>query len=144
MSELACFNACDVRGEFGVNIYEVFAHRIGRAVEWYFGAKSIAIGLDACETSPAFLVVASHGMQDTVAQKVGITLKFKTCPALMKQTMRSQEAVYGGEFSAHPYSRDLAYCDGGINPCALIAEFVSHSGSSLVNWVQERFRLIPR
>ena len=54
MSELTCFKAYDIRGEIGVNIDEDIAYRIGRAAAQHFNAKSVVIGFDARETSPAF------------------------------------------------------------------------------------------
>ena len=67
--------------------------------------------------------------QDIVAQKGGIAVQSKTGHAFIKQTMRSDEAVYGGEMSAHHYFRDFAYCDSGMIPWLLIAELVSRSGA---------------
>ena len=63
MSELTCFKAYDIRGEIGVNIDEGIAYRIGRAVAQHFNAKSVVIGFDARETSPAFAAAAAraHG-----------------------------------------------------------------------------------
>ncbi len=63
MSELTCFKAYDIRGEIGVNIDEGIAYRIGRAVAQHFNAKSIVIGFDARETSPAFSAAASKGAE---------------------------------------------------------------------------------
>ena len=54
MSDLSCFKAYDIRGEIGMNINEDIAYRIGRAVVQHFNAKSVVIGFDARETSPAF------------------------------------------------------------------------------------------
>jgi phosphomannomutase len=81
--------------------------------------------------------------QDTVAQKGGIAVQSKTGHAFIKQTMRSHEAVYGGEMSAHHYFRDFAYCDSGMIPWLLIAELVSHSERSLGDWVKDRFAAFP-
>ena len=81
--------------------------------------------------------------QDIVAQKGGIAVQSKTGHAFIKQTMRSQEAVYGGEMSAHHYFRDFAYCDSGMTPWVLIAELVSSSGRSLGDWVKDRFAAFP-
>jgi len=80
---------------------------------------------------------------DIVAQKGGIAVQSKTGHAFIKQTMRSQEAVYGGEMSAHHYFRDFAYCDSGMIPWFLIAELVSRSGLSLGEWVKDRFAAFP-
>ena len=81
--------------------------------------------------------------QDIVAHKGGIAVQSKTGHAFIKQTMRSHEAVYGGEMSAHHYFRDFAYCDSGMIPWLLIAELVSRSERSLGNWVKDRFAAFP-
>jgi phosphomannomutase len=81
--------------------------------------------------------------QDIVAHKGGIAVQSKTGHAFIKQTMRSHEAVYGGEMSAHHYFRDFAYCDSGMIPWLLIAERVSRSERSLGNWVKDRFAAFP-
>ena len=74
MSDLTCFMAYDVRGEIGVNIDEDIAYRIGRAVAQHFSAKSVVIGFDAREASPAFAAAASKGARDAGADvlKIGM------------------------------------------------------------------------
>ena len=81
--------------------------------------------------------------QDIVSEKGGVAVQSKTGHAFIKQTMRSHEAVYGGEMSAHHYFRDFAYCDSGMIPWLLIAELVSRSGRSLGDWVKDRFGAFP-
>ena len=81
--------------------------------------------------------------QDIVAQKGGIAVQSKTGHAFIKQMMRSEEAVYGGEMSAHHYFRGFAYCDSGMIPWVLVAELVSRSGRSLGDWVRDRFAAFP-
>ena len=81
--------------------------------------------------------------QDIVAQKGGVAVQSKTGHAFIKQTMRSNRAVYGGEMSAHHYFRDFAYCDSGMIPWILIAELVSRSELSLGAWVKDRFAAFP-
>ena len=81
--------------------------------------------------------------QDIVVQKAGVAVQSKTGHAFIKQTMRSHEAVYGGEMSAHHYFRNFAYCDSGMIPWLLIAELVSHSERSLGDWVKDRFAAFP-
>ena len=41
--------------------------------------------------------------------------------------MRLEDAIYGGEMSAHHYFRDFFYCDSGMIPWLLILELVSKS-----------------
>ena len=42
--------------------------------------------------------------------------------------MRDENAVYGGEISAHHYFRDFVYCDSGMIPWLLVAELISRHG----------------
>jgi len=81
--------------------------------------------------------------RDIVFSKGGIPIQSKTGHAFMKQTMRDNEAVYGGEVSAHHYFRDFAYCDSGMIPWLLVAELVSKTGRSLSELVQERIQEFP-
>ena len=81
--------------------------------------------------------------QDVVTAKGGIAVQSKTGHAFIKQKMRSVEAVYGGEMSAHHYFRDFAYCDSGMIPWILISEHVSRSKRSLGNLVKDRFAAFP-
>ena len=81
--------------------------------------------------------------QDIVESKGGTAVQSKTGHAFIKQTMRAQCAIYGGEMSAHHYFRDFAYCDSGMIPWLLVAELVSKSGRSLADWVRDRFAAFP-
>jgi len=81
--------------------------------------------------------------QDIVAKKSGIAVQSKTGHAFIKQTMRIEGAVYGGEISAHHYFRDFAYCDSGMVPWLLIVELISKSGRSLGDLICERFDKFP-
>ena len=81
--------------------------------------------------------------QDIVADKSGVAIQSKTGHAFIKQTMRAERAIYGGEMSAHHYFRDFAYCDSGMIPWLLVAELVSKSGRSLADWVRDRFVAFP-
>lgn len=57
--------------------------------------------------------------------------------------MRAENAIYGGEMSAHHYFRDFAYCDSGMIPWLLIAELLSVSGKPLSVLVSERVAAYP-
>lgn len=47
----------------------------------------------------------------------------------IKDVMRTHDAVYGGEMSAHHYFRDFGYCDSGMIPWLLVAELVARGPS---------------
>jgi phosphomannomutase len=67
----------------------------------------------------------------------------KTGHAFIKERMRREDAVYGGEMSAHHYFRDFAYCDSGMIPWLLVAELVSRAGRPLSALVEERMAAFP-
>lgn len=73
----------------------------------------------------------------------GRAVQSRTGHSFIKQVMRTEDAVYGGEMSAHHYFRDFAYCDSGMIPWLLVAELISVSGKSLSEWVKERIRAYP-
>ena len=72
MIDLTCFKAYDIRGEIGVNIDEDIAYRIGRATAQHFKAKTVVIGFDARETSPAFAAAAARGVMDAGSDVLSI------------------------------------------------------------------------
>ncbi len=74
MTNLTCFKAYDIRGEINVNIDDDVAYRVGRAVAQHFGAKTVVIGFDARETSPAFAQAAAQGVKDAGADVLDIGL----------------------------------------------------------------------
>ena len=74
MIELSCFKAYDIRGEVGVNIDEDIAYRIGRSTSQHFAAKSVIVGYDARETSPAFAAAVAKGIQDSGCDAIEIGL----------------------------------------------------------------------
>ncbi len=81
--------------------------------------------------------------RDIVARCGGVAVESKTGHAFIKERMRAEDAVYGGEMSAHHYFRDFAYCDSGMIPWLLAAELISREGRSLAELVEERMRLYP-
>lgn len=81
--------------------------------------------------------------EDIVATAGGEPIKSKTGHAFIKERMRAEDAVYGGEMSAHHYFRDFAYCDSGMIPWLLVAELVTTSGKPLSALVAERIEAFP-
>jgi phosphomannomutase/phosphomannomutase/phosphoglucomutase len=80
---------------------------------------------------------------DVVAKHGGIPIQSKTGHAFIKERMRREDALYGGEMSAHHYFRDFAYCDSGMIPWLLVAELSSRSGKPLSTLVGEREAAYP-
>jgi phosphomannomutase/phosphomannomutase/phosphoglucomutase len=73
----------------------------------------------------------------------GVPVLCKTGHAFIKERMRAEDAVYGGEMSAHHYFRDFAYCDTGMVPWLVLAQLLSESGKTLSELVAEGRRNYP-
>lgn len=80
---------------------------------------------------------------ERVEQAGGIAVQSKTGHAFIKERMREEDAVYGGEMSAHHYFRDFAYCDSGMIPWLLVAALMSANEKSLSQLVDERISDFP-
>ena len=80
---------------------------------------------------------------DLVEKAGGTAIQSKTGHAFIKELMRSEDAVYGGEMSAHHYFRDFFYCDSGMIPWLLVMELMSNSGKPLSQLVQAMVEAYP-
>jgi phosphomannomutase/phosphoglucomutase len=80
---------------------------------------------------------------EQVKQAGGIAIQSKTGHAFIKERMRAEDAVYGGEMSAHHYFRDFAYCDSGMIPWLLVVALMSRTGRTLAQLVDERIEAFP-
>jgi len=73
----------------------------------------------------------------------GVPVMGKTGHAFIKEKMRIENALYGGEMSAHHYFRDFAFCDSGMLPWLFVAAMLSRTGRSLAEMVAERMSAWP-
>ncbi|MFP6808129.1 MAG: phosphomannomutase [Pseudomonadales bacterium] len=80
---------------------------------------------------------------DIAESKGGTAIQSKTGHAFIKERMRLEDSVYGGEMSAHHYFRDFAYCDSGMIPWLLVAGLMSTKGKTLAELVDARMALFP-
>ncbi|APG25687.1 phosphohexomutase domain-containing protein [Syntrophotalea acetylenica] len=80
---------------------------------------------------------------DLVGELGGTPVMSKTGHAFIKERMRQEDAVYGGEMSAHHYFRDFAYCDSGMIPWLLVTELMSRNGQPLSRLVGARIARYP-
>jgi phosphomannomutase len=73
----------------------------------------------------------------------GLPVQSKTGHAFIKERMRLEDAVYGGEMSAHHYFREFAYCDSGMIPWLLVVELLCLTGKPLSELVNDRMAAFP-
>ncbi len=80
--------------------------------------------------------------RELVLQAGGVPLMNRTGHAFIKDRMRSEDAIYGGEMSAHHYFRDFYYCDTGMVPWLLVLGTMARDGralSELLGGMQARY-----
>ena len=80
---------------------------------------------------------------DIVNKAGGQAIQSKTGHAFIKERMRLEDAIYGGEMSAHHYFRDFFYCDSGMIPWLLIAELLCLRKQPLSSLVTARIEAYP-
>ncbi|RWX46252.1 phosphomannomutase [Candidatus Electrothrix aarhusensis] len=81
--------------------------------------------------------------QEIVQAAGGKAVMTKTGHAFIKEAMRQEQAVYGGEMSAHHYFQDFGYCDSGMLPWLLVVQLISQQKTTLSALVDERMRAYP-
>jgi phosphomannomutase len=81
--------------------------------------------------------------QAVVAEFGGETIQSKAGHAFIKERMREENAVYGGEMSAHHYFRDFAYCDSGMIPWLLVIRLMTERDQPLSALVDQRVSAFP-
>lgn len=122
-----------------------FFDEAGRFIEGYYLVGLLATTLLA--RHPGGKVVHDPRLTWNTIEMVqaagGVPVLCKSGHAFIKERMRAEDAVYGGEMSAHHYFRDFAYCDSGMIPWLLVATLVSSSGRTLGGLVEDRIRRYP-
>ncbi|MDZ4184120.1 MAG: phosphomannomutase [Desulfuromonadales bacterium] len=122
-----------------------FFDEAGAFIEGYYMVGLLATALLAHH--PASAIIHDPRLTwntiDMVQSAGGVAIQTKTGHAFIKERMRAEDALYGGEMSAHHYFRDFSYCDSGMIPWLLVAEIIGRSGKSLSQLVAERIALYP-
>jgi phosphomannomutase len=81
--------------------------------------------------------------EEQVRQAGGIPVMTRTGHAYIKERMRRENAIYGGEMSAHHYFRDFGYCDSGMIPWLLVASLLCEEGKNFSELVADRMAAFP-
>jgi phosphomannomutase len=74
---------------------------------------------------------ASWAVPETIRRAGGVPLVNRVGHAFIKHRMRQEDAVFGGEVSAHYYFRDFSQADSGVLPFLLMLEMISKKGAPL-------------
>lgn len=82
-------------------------------------------------------------IEEIVERLGGQPVLYKSGHAFMKECMRKEGVLYGGEASAHHYFRDFTCCDSGMLPWLLVMEWMCKTGKKLSDLVNERMEMFP-
>lgn len=117
----------------------------GRFIEGYYLVGLLAKALLA--RNPGEKIIHDPRLTwntiEMVREAGGVPVQSKTGHAFIKERMRAEDAIYGGEMSAHHYFRDFAYCDSGMIPWLLIADLISRNGMAISDMVRDRMAAFP-
>ncbi len=76
-------------------------------------------------------LISSRGVPELIAKKGGRPIRSRVGHSYIKETMREEDAVFGGEHSGHFYFRDNWYADSGMAALLYALEMVSEAGKPL-------------
>ncbi|HBX08148.1 MAG TPA: phosphomannomutase CpsG [Leclercia adecarboxylata] len=117
----------------------------GRFIEGYYLVGLLAKAILA--RNPGGKVVHDPRLVWNTVEMVeaagGVPVLCKSGHAFIKEKMRAENAVYGGEMSAHHYFREFAYADSGMIPWLLVTELLCLKGQSLGELVRDRMAAFP-
>ena len=117
----------------------------GRFIEGYYIVGLLAEAF--LEKNPGSKIIhdprLSWNTIDVVQKAGGVPVMSKTGHAFIKERMRQEDAVYGGEMSAHHYFRDFFYCDSGMIPWLLAIAVLSETKQSLSSLVEGMIAKFP-
>ena len=82
-------------------------------------------------------------VEDRVTAAGGTLLMNKCGHSFIKERMRKDDALFGGESSAHYYFRRNFYTDNGMVPFLLVLEHLCTSGQTMSAWVGELRERFP-
>ncbi|MEI6627435.1 MAG: phosphomannomutase CpsG [bacterium] len=73
----------------------------------------------------------------------GQAVESRTGHVFIKERMRLEDAVYGGEISGHHYFKDFNYCDSGMIPWMLMSAILSEKKKPLSQLISESKKHYP-
>jgi phosphomannomutase len=88
--------------------------------------------LEEQESSPILYDLrSSHAVPEAITNAGGHPVRMRVGHAFMKQAMRENDALFGGELSFHYYFKDFFYCESGILAMLEVLRVLAEKGTSL-------------
>lgn len=88
-------------------------------------------------------LISSRGVPELIIAKGGRPIRSRVGHSYIKETMRKEDAVFGGEHSGHFYFRDNWYADSGMAALLFALEMISDENkplSAVIAPLDHRFR----
>ncbi len=122
-----------------------FWDELGNFIEGYYIVGLLA--LELLNQQPGGKILHDPRLiwntREVVANAGGIPIMAQTGHAFIKERMRKEDAIYGGEMSAHHYFKSFGYCDSGMIPWLLVASLLSRKKVPLSSLVAEYMEAYP-
>ncbi len=122
-----------------------FYDETGRFIEGYYIVGLLGVAM--LKLHPGATILHDPRLiwntREMVRAAGGNPVMTKTGHAFIKEKMRQENAVYGGEMSAHHYFREFGYCDSGMLPWLLVCQLMSDQDMPLSAMVDERMKAYP-
>jgi len=122
-----------------------FFNSNGEFIESYY--LIALLGEQLLKQSPGESIVHDPRLVWNTVEEVdgfgGTPVISKSGHSFIKEAMRENNSVYGGEMSGHHYFRDFYYSDSGMIPWLLLIENASVSGSTLTDLVKNMISKFP-
>lgn len=80
---------------------------------------------------------------DIVKNLGGTAILCRSGHSYMKDVLRAENAIYGGEMASHHYFRDFYYCDSGMIPWLLVLELLGKTDQKLSQLMEDRIAKYP-
>ncbi len=117
----------------------------GNFIEGYYLVG--LLGLELLQQHPGSKILhdprLTWNTRELIKDAGGIPVLAQTGHAFIKERMRQEDAIYGGEMSAHHYFKSFGYCDSGMIPWLLVASLLSRKKVSLSSLVAKRMAAYP-
>jgi len=122
-----------------------FLDEAGNFIEGYYLVGILAQSLLADHPGEAIIYDPrlTWNTLEIVERMGGRPVICKSGHAFIKEKMRAENAIYGGEMSAHHYFRSHWYCDSGMIPMLLILKLMKATGRTLGDLVGEMIERYP-
>ena len=117
----------------------------GRFIEGYYIVGLLAQSILAARDGEAVIYDPRlvWNTMEVVEASGGRAVQSKSGHSFIKEVMRAEDAIYGGEMSAHHYFRDFYYSDSGMIPWLLVTQLLCESQTSFSSHVDACMRDFP-